>query len=146
MRYSCDESQLRIDANTDSCSYPILSYQALRLSHLGRYDETFAGEDALFHEDGKHICTIMLGNSNTMGCPPVRGDNPRALASRLSSAQVDKHGITILYRLPVRTQRAYFELKYLNIVKKCDAKYSLNMAVKISAKNSLFLNAFYSTL
>ena len=30
-----------------------------------------------------------------MGCPPVRGDNPRALASGLSYEQVDKHGITI---------------------------------------------------
>ena len=34
-----------------------------------------------------------------MGCPPVRGDNPRALASGLSYIQVDKHGITILYHL-----------------------------------------------
>ena len=37
----------------------------------------------------EHICT--------MGCPPVRGDNPRALASGLSYVQADKHGITILY-------------------------------------------------
>ena len=35
----------------------------------------------------------------TMGCPPVRGDNPRALASGLSYVQVDKHCITILYHL-----------------------------------------------
>ena len=28
-----------------------------------------------------------------MGCPPVRGDNPRALASGLSYVQMDKHGI-----------------------------------------------------
>ena len=28
-----------------------------------------------------------------MGCLPVRGDNPRALASGLSYVQVDKHGI-----------------------------------------------------
>ena len=34
-----------------------------------------------------------------MGCPPIRGDNPRALASGLSYGQVDKHGITILYHL-----------------------------------------------
>ena len=34
-----------------------------------------------------------------MGCPPVRGDNPRALASGLSYVQVDKHGIAILYHL-----------------------------------------------
>ena len=37
----------------------------------------------------------MLSNSYTMGCPPVRGDNPRALASGLYYVQVDKHGITI---------------------------------------------------
>ena len=36
-----------------------------------------------------------LCNSYIMGCPPVRGDNPRALASGLSCVQVDKHGITI---------------------------------------------------
>ena len=40
-----------------------------------------------------------LSNSYTMGCPPVRGDNPRALASGLSYVQVNKHGITILYHL-----------------------------------------------
>ena len=26
-----------------------------------------------------------------MGCPPIRGDNPRALASGLSYVRVDKH-------------------------------------------------------
>ena len=34
-----------------------------------------------------------------MGCPPVHGDNPRALVSRLSQVQEDNHGITILYHL-----------------------------------------------
>ena len=34
-----------------------------------------------------------------MGCPPVRGDNPRALVSGLSYVQVVIHGITILYHL-----------------------------------------------
>ena len=45
--------------------------------------------------------TIGLSNSYIMGCPPVRGDKPRALASGLSYmyVQVDKHGITILYHL-----------------------------------------------
>ena len=38
----------------------------------------------------------LICNSYTMGCSPVRGDNPRALASGLSYVQVDKHGITIL--------------------------------------------------
>ena len=42
---------------------------------------------------------LLLCNSYTMDCPPVRGDNPRALASGLSYVQVDKHGITILYNL-----------------------------------------------
>ena len=32
-------------------------------------------------------------------CPPVHGDNPRALASGLSYIQVAKRGITILYHL-----------------------------------------------
>ena len=36
-----------------------------------------------------------LCNSYTMGCRPVRGDNPRALASRLSYKQVANHGMTI---------------------------------------------------
>ena len=40
-----------------------------------------------------------ISNSYTMGRPPVRGDNPRALASGLSYVQVDKHGTTILYHL-----------------------------------------------
>ena len=35
----------------------------------------------------------------SMGCPPVRGDNPRALASGLSYVEVDKHGISILCHL-----------------------------------------------
>ena len=30
-----------------------------------------------------------ISNSYTMGCPPVRGDNPRALANGLSYVQVD---------------------------------------------------------
>ena len=48
----------------------------------------------VYDEDLKWTC-----NSYTMGCPPVRGDNPRALASGLSYVQVDKHGITILCHL-----------------------------------------------
>ena len=41
----------------------------------------------------------LICNSYTMGCLPVHGDNPRALASGLIYVQVDKHGITILYHL-----------------------------------------------
>ena len=46
-----------------------------------------------------HIIITKISNIYTMGCPPVRGDNPRALASGLSYVQVDKHGITSLYHL-----------------------------------------------
>ena len=45
----------------------------------------------------KHVSVQGLCNSYTMGCPPVRGDNPRALASGLSYVQVEKHSITILH-------------------------------------------------
>ena len=47
----------------------------------------------------KSFPVFLVSNSYTMGCPPVRGDNPRALASGLSYVQVDKHGITILCHL-----------------------------------------------
>ena len=54
----------------------------------------------IFHAVVHHCQTLRaLSNSYTMGCPPVCGDNPRALASGLSYVQVDKHGITILYHL-----------------------------------------------
>ena len=36
-----------------------------------------------------------LSNSYTMDCPPVRVDNPRALARGLPYVQVEKHYITI---------------------------------------------------
>ena len=63
------------------------------------YKETY-----VFLIDIIAICTcsismLLVSNSYTMGCPPVRGDNPRALASGLSYVQVDKHGIAILYHL-----------------------------------------------
>ena len=40
-----------------------------------------------------------ISNIYSMGCPPVRGDNPRAFASGLSYVQVEKHVMTILYHL-----------------------------------------------
>ena len=48
-----------------------------------------------------HGAKGLLSNSYAMSCLPVRGDNPRALASGLSYVEVDKHGITciILYHL-----------------------------------------------
>ena len=48
-----------------------------------------------------------LSNSYTMGCPPVLGDNPRALASGLSYVQVDKHGITIFFTTYISVDLAH---------------------------------------
>ena len=45
-------------------------------------------------KDVAFLVSFSISNSYTMGCPPVRVDNPRALASGLSYVQVDKHGIT----------------------------------------------------
>ena len=65
----------------------------------------YASLHSQFSIDGSGMSSITafklngLSNSYTMGCPPVRGDNPQALASGLSYVQVDKHGITILYHL-----------------------------------------------
>ena len=44
----------------------------------------------------KSFVFLNICNSYTMDCPPVRGDNQRALASGLSYVQGDKHGISIL--------------------------------------------------
>ena len=51
-----------------------------------------------------------------MGCPPVRGDNPRALASGLSYVQVDKHGITILSTY-ISVDIAYYEIFHAKVGK-----------------------------
>ena len=45
------------------------------------------------------VVLTYFNDSFTTGCPPVRGDNSRALASELSYVQVDNYGITILYHL-----------------------------------------------
>ena len=44
-----------------------------------------------------------------MGCPPVRGDNSRALASGLSYVQVNKHGRTI-YTTYISVDLAHHEI------------------------------------
>ena len=44
-----------------------------------------------------------------MGCPPVRGDNPRALASGLSYVQVDKHGL-LFYTTYISVDLAHHEV------------------------------------
>ena len=47
---------------------------------------TFTLLTLVYSEELHDLC-----NSYTMGLPPVREDNPRALASGLSYVQVDKH-------------------------------------------------------
>ena len=51
-----------------------------------------------------------------MGCPPVRGDNPRALASGLSYVQVDKYGITI-YATYISVDLAHYEIFHAKVGK-----------------------------
>ena len=68
-----------------------------------------------------HVCSPPdsdLITSYTMGCPPVREDNPRALASGLSYVQVDKHDITILPPSSVYTMHStgYFVLTLVRVV------------------------------
>ena len=60
-----------------------------------------------------------ISNSYTMGCPPVRRDNPRALASGLSYVQVDNPWYN--YFIPptsVETLHitSYFVLKLVRVV------------------------------
>ena len=51
----------------------------------------------------------LTSNSYTMACPPVCGDNTRALTSGLSYVQVDKHGITI-YTTYISLDLAHHEI------------------------------------
>ena len=60
--------------------------------------------------------TRKISNSYTKGCPPVRGDNPRALASGLSYVQVDKHGITI-YTTNISVDLAHHEIFHAQVGK-----------------------------
>ena len=61
-----------------------------------------------------------------MGCPPVRGDNPRALASGLSYVQVDKHGI-IFYTTYISIDLAHHEIFHakggINLVRSYEPDY-----------------------
>ena len=56
------------------------------------------------------------GNGYTMGCPPVRGDNLRALASGLSYVQVDRHGI-IIHTTYISIGLAHHEIFRAKVVK-----------------------------
>ena len=51
-----------------------------------------------------------------MGCPPVRGDNPRALAIGLSYVQVDKHG-KLFYTTYIHVDLAHQVIFHANVGK-----------------------------
>ena len=64
-----------------------------------------------------------------MGCPPVRGNNTRALASGLSYAQVDKHG-KIFHITYISIDLAHHEILHAKFGKAVYGKYtSLNMLI-----------------
>ena len=51
-----------------------------------------------------------ISNSYTMGYPPVRGDNPRALASGLSCVQADNPSYNFFYTTHISVDRAHHEI------------------------------------
>ena len=55
------------------------------------------------------MCHSTLCNSYTMGCPPVRGDNPRALASGLSYVQVENM-VKLFYTTYISVHLAHHEI------------------------------------
>ena len=73
-----------------------------------------------------------LSNSYTMGCPPVRGDNPRALA--LTYVQVDK-----LYTTYISVDLAHHEIFRAKIGKGVIILRNLNatMGIKMECSFSL---------
>ena len=84
-------------------------------------------------------------NSYTMGCPPVRGDNPRDLASGLSYVQVDKHGITILYHLSnISVDLVHHEM-YRAKVGKGGIKTNFNTKIQIQLQLKLFITSLLIT-
>ena len=62
----------------------------------------------------------------------------------INSKRQNMQHFPVFTELTVGTQRAYFELKYLKIVKMRDAKYSLKMAAEKWRQKFPFLNALYS--
>ena len=83
-------------------------------------------------------------NGYTMGCPPVRGDNPRALASGLFYVQVDKHGITILYH---QHPCSHVDLAYHEIFRAKVGKGGIKMVIsKLNAHPSSLSTILYKSI
>ena len=78
--------------------------------HVCVYErDTWTHFNAAHGHLNEDLNTFCLGNIYTMGCPPVRGDNPRALASGLYYVQVGKHGITF-YTTYISRDLAHHEI------------------------------------
>ena len=58
----------------------------------------------------RQLAIFVLSNSYTMVCPPVRGDNPRALASGLSPVQADEPWYN--YFIPLSSMWTLLRMKY----------------------------------
>ena len=85
-------------------------------------------------KDPRRLCMkfflVYSRNSYTMGCPPVRGDNPRALASGLSYVQVDKHGINI-YTTYISVDVAHHDISYAKV-----GKGGINVDIGVEEKST----------
>ena len=73
-----------------------------------------------------------LSNNNTVGCPPIPGDNPLAKASGLSYVQADNHGITILYHL-ISIDLAHHEIFVLKLVRVVLSKTTSSLPLETRA-------------
>ena len=69
-----------------------------------------------------------ISNSYTMGCPPVRGDNPRALAGGLSYVLVDK----LFYTTYISVDLAHHEIFHVKV-----GKGGINKAISSNDRSHL---------
>ena len=58
----------------------------------------------------KHLQRFKTSYSYTMACPPVRGDNPRALASELSNIQADKPWYNYFYNTYISVDLSHHDV------------------------------------
>ena len=81
-----------------------------------------------------------------MCCPPVRGDNPRALASGLSYVQADKHGITI-YSTYISVDLAHHEIFHAKVgnggINSC-INPNLQIFGNLKAHISIIIECYYN--
>ena len=87
-----------------------------------------------------------LSNSYTIGCLPVRGDIPRALASALYYEQVDKHCITILHHLHQTLHIVrHLVLNFVRVVQSDILHYNRTLHEGICTPNvNVIINAIFN--